>query len=192
MILTPNNEYCVILDACVLMPMPLCDTLLRSAEEPAFFRVVWSDEILDELRRGLEGPRFKYSESQVNRRIQQMNAAFPEALLTFPPDLVSSVIDMPDPNDRHVVALAIHAHVNTIVTNNLKHFPSEALLPHNLTALSADAFLVHQYHLGPETMLDKLDRQAAGIRRRREDVLQFLQNLAPNFCQLCARSKDIS
>jgi len=53
MILTPDNEYCVVLDACVLMPMPLCDTLLRLAEEPAHFCIAWSDQILSEVRRAL-------------------------------------------------------------------------------------------------------------------------------------------
>jgi hypothetical protein len=46
MILTPDNEYCVVPDACVLMPMPICDTLLRAAEEPSLFRIAWSEQIL--------------------------------------------------------------------------------------------------------------------------------------------------
>lgn len=51
MILTPDNEYAVVLDACVLVPMSLCDTLLRLAEEPAMYRPLWSDEILAEVSR---------------------------------------------------------------------------------------------------------------------------------------------
>ncbi len=58
MILTPDNEFCVLPDACVLLPMPLCDTLLRSAEEPSFFRIVWSEEILNEVRKGLLSEKF--------------------------------------------------------------------------------------------------------------------------------------
>jgi hypothetical protein len=34
MILAQDNEYAAVLDACVLVPMPLCDTLLRLAEDP--------------------------------------------------------------------------------------------------------------------------------------------------------------
>jgi len=187
MILTPNNEYCAALDACVLIPMPLCDTLLRSAEEPSFFRLAWSQQILDEVQRGLEGPCFGYSEDQVRRRIRLMNAAFPEAFHQVPQGLIDSIAGMPDPNDRHVVALAIHAHAQTIVTDNIRDFPDQVLEPHHLTVLSADEFLVHQYHLDPENMLEKLDRQAAGIRRQRDDVLSLLQNSAPRFCQLCTK-----
>lgn len=189
MILTPDNEYCVVLDACVLMPMPLCDTLLRSAEEPSFFRIAWSDHILNEVRKGLAGPKFGYSAKQVERRIDAMNAAFHEALTVFPPDLIDSVHGLLDPDDLHVVALAIHAQANTIVTDNVRDFPAEALLRHNLTVNSADDFLVHQYHLDPQIMLEKLDRQAAGIRMQRVDILQLLQRSAPIFCELCTKPR---
>lgn len=191
MILTPDNEYCVVLDACVLMPMPLCDTLLRAAEEPSFFCMVWSEQILEEVRRGLEGPRFGYSILQVDRRFQAMNAAFPEALRKVPPGLIEAIQGLPDPDDRHVVALAIHARVNTIVTNNVRDFPAEVLSQHDLTALSADDFLVHQYHLNPQIMLEKLDRQAAGIRQQREDILKLLHSSVPRFCELCAKRERL-
>jgi predicted nucleic acid-binding protein len=186
MILTPDNEYCVVLDTCVLIPMPLCDTLLRAAEEPSFFRLAWSQQILEEIRGGLEGPRFGYSKEQVDRRFRAMNNAFPEALLTVPPSLIEGVSGLPDPDDRHVVALALHAHADTIVTENIRDFPGEALAPHQLTVLSADEFLVHQYHLAPQIMLEKLDRQAAGIRQQRGYVLQLLEQWAPTFCNLCS------
>jgi hypothetical protein len=91
MILTPNNEYCVVLDACVLIPMPLCDTLLRSAEEPSFFRIAWSRQIMDEVQKALVGPRFGYSAEQVERRIRLMNAAFPEAFHEVPQNLIDSI-----------------------------------------------------------------------------------------------------
>jgi hypothetical protein len=47
------NQYIVTLDACVLLPMPVCDTLLRLAEEPAFYVPRWSRETLDEVHRNL-------------------------------------------------------------------------------------------------------------------------------------------
>jgi hypothetical protein len=115
-----------------------------------------------------------------------MNNAFPEALFTVPPDLAEAISGLPDPDDRHVVALAIHAHADTIVTENVGDFPNEALEPHGLTVLSADEFLVHQYHLDPQIMLEKLDRQAAGIRQQRGDILRLLLQRAPAFCELCS------
>lgn len=192
MILTLDNEFCVVADACVLLPMPLCDTLLRSAEEPSFFRIVWSEEILNEVRQGLVGEKFGYSADQADRRIHKMRAAFPAAMAAIPAGLIEGIQGIPDPGDRHVVALAIQARADTIVTDNLRHFPPEILAGYNLAVLQADEFLVHQYHLGPEVMLEKLDRQAAGIRKRRLDVLHYLQKSAPKFCRVCLKLDEPS
>jgi predicted nucleic acid-binding protein len=171
MILTPNNEYCVVLDACVLIPMPLCDTLLRSAEEPSFFRIAWSLRIMDEVQKALEGPRFGYSAEQVERRIRLMNAAFPEAFQEVPQNLIDSITGLPDPNDRHVVALAIHAQAHTIVTANVRDFPSKVMAPHDLSSprfqYPADGGLVGIYGI----MAYAVAQRPSGIGYCKPDIL---------------------
>ena len=42
-------DYRVVLDACVLIPMPLADTLLRMAEAPRLYLPQWSQRIMDEV-----------------------------------------------------------------------------------------------------------------------------------------------
>jgi hypothetical protein len=121
-----------------------------------------------------------------------MCAAFPEAMMSIPPGLIEGIQGIPDPADRHVVALAIQARADTIVTDNLRHFPAEVLAGYNLAVLSADDFLVHLYHLDPDVMLEKLDRQAAGIRKRRPEVLHYLQKSAPKFCRVCSKLDESS
>lgn len=37
-----SSQYTVVLDTCVPVPMPLCDTLLRLAEEPELYVPKWS------------------------------------------------------------------------------------------------------------------------------------------------------
>jgi hypothetical protein len=62
--------------------MPLADTLLRLAYgDPCYFLPRWTPHILKELKRTLKG-RFGYTEVQVRRRLDAMQAAFPEALVT--------------------------------------------------------------------------------------------------------------
>lgn len=63
------NRYTAVLDTCVLAPMPLCDSLLRLAEDPAFYIPRWTGDILRELRSTLL--RMGYDESQAARRIPQ-------------------------------------------------------------------------------------------------------------------------
>jgi hypothetical protein len=46
-------DYRVVLDACVLIPMPLADTLLRMAEAPRLYPPKWSHMIMDEVTRNL-------------------------------------------------------------------------------------------------------------------------------------------
>src|SRR5207253_6093587 len=120
MILTPDNEYSAVLDACVLVPMPLCDTLLRLAEEPAFYRPLWSEQILLELDNTLVN-RLKYTDQQRDRRIKVMREHFPEAIVNIPATLMSALSCLPDKNDCHVLAAAIRGGANAIVTHNIRH-----------------------------------------------------------------------
>jgi hypothetical protein len=49
---------------------------------------------------------------------------------------------------------------------------------------TADGTLIHQYHPGPQLVLDKIDGQAAGIVQDRATVVANLKNAVPGFCQL--------
>lgn len=182
MILTPANEYSAILDACVLAPMPLCDTLLRCAEEPALYRALWSEETMAEVSRTLL--KFGYSDVQAARRVEYMREAFPEASIGVPSNLLKVVPEIPDSQDKHVVAAAILERAHVIVTSNLRHFPQNVLQPYGILVQSPDDFLVHQYHLNPDRIREVLDIQASGIRQQRKSVLDRLQHGLPNFVAL--------
>ena len=54
---------------------------------------------------------------------------------------------LPDPNDAHVIAAAIHTQAQTIVTENIKDFPSAVLSPRNLEAKTADSFIADTIEL---------------------------------------------
>jgi hypothetical protein len=57
-----------------------------------------------------------------------------------------------NPKDRPVLAAAVACGAQTIVTFNLKDFPPGPLAPWSVEAQSPDEFLIHQYHLDPETV----------------------------------------
>jgi predicted nucleic acid-binding protein len=185
MILTPDNEYSVLLDSCVLIPMPLCELLLRLAEEPALYRPLWSDPILQEV--GISLVRdLGLTEKQRDRRLRFMRTFFPEATVEVPDNLSDALVCIPDPNDRHVLAAAIRGKADAILTLNRRHFPETCLQQYDVERMSPDEFLVAQFHLNPEAVLDKLDAQASAIRNERSQVIARLKGLlqAPNFATL--------
>jgi predicted nucleic acid-binding protein len=162
--------------------MPLCDTLLRCAEKPALFRVLWSEETLDEVSRTLR--KMGRTEEQAIRRIQAMQRAFPEASVSFPISLFDSISEIPDSNDRHVIAAAIHAHANVIVTLNLKHFPEVVLDPFGIEVRSPDVFLSNQYRVNPGRIMEVIETQAGKIRTSRLHILERLEGGLPTFVGL--------
>jgi predicted nucleic acid-binding protein len=180
MILNQDNEYTALLDACVLVPMCLCDTLLRFAKDPAMYRPLWSSGILQEVGDALEN-KLNIAKEKRERRIAHMTTAFPEAMVEAPQCVTESLTGIPDPNDRHVLAAAICGHAHAIVTNNLKDFPKDYLAQFDILCQSADDFLIHQFHLNPFIALEKLDGQAVNIQQKLTDVLNTLQQVAPNF-----------
>ncbi len=117
----------VVLDACVLVPQSLCDLLLRLAEEPRLYRPVWTEEIMDEAHRALTQriPK-KWPKASADRWRAAITLAFPEASVSPSTALIAKVTN--HPGDRHVLAAAIEAGAQEIVTSNcdtsaLKRWP---------------------------------------------------------------------
>ena len=171
------------LDANVLFPIALCDTLLRAAVE-RLYRPSWSTDILDELERTLVEHRRATSEAAKRRR-QLMQDALPAAMVTGYKDLLPGLHVAP--SDRHVLAAAIGAGARVIVTQNMRHFPRSALAPYDIEAQSADTFLQYWFDLEPETMARIIQEQARDLRRPPQSVEQVLTHLradAPSFVRL--------
>lgn len=67
-----------------------------------------------------------------------METALPDAEADGFEHLITG-LSLPDPDDRHMLAAAIHAGAELIVTQNLKHFPAGALTPDALLCRLLDA-----------------------------------------------------
>jgi hypothetical protein len=109
----------VVLDACVLFPMYLRDTLLRCAEV-GLFEPRWSAGILSELRAVLSA---RIGARAAQRVTAAVSGAFPEAGTRVPRPLAQRMTN--HPRGRHVLATAVAAHAGTIVTDNVRHFASQ-------------------------------------------------------------------
>lgn len=162
-----------VLDSCVLFPMPLRDTLLRAAEQ-GLYRVHWSQKILDDATRNLIA-QGRMTPEKALRFETLMAAAFPEALIAPPDSLIAAMTN--DPGDRHVLAAAIAANAQVIVTSNVRHFPIEALTPWHVGAQEPDIFLTHLFDLDPDIMGEVIVQQAQDLKHPPVTVLELLDRL---------------
>lgn len=162
----------VLLDANTLIPMPLCDTLLRAAEW-RLYRPLWSQEILEETRRNLVKKGFTTKEGAA-RRIAAMQEYWPDALVKGYERLIPAMTN--DPKDRHILAAAVKEKAQIIVTSNLKHFSKKHLAGYDVEAQTPDDFLETLYDMNPEAMTAILHQQAANLRRLPEGIspIQFV------------------
>ena len=82
-----------------------------------------------------------------------------------------------DPKDRHVAAVAVHAHAQVIVTYNLRHFPASTLTPYGIEVQHPDEFLIDIYDLAPDTLARVIHEQAADLKKRPTPPRQVLDKL---------------
>jgi predicted nucleic acid-binding protein len=167
-----------VLDACVLFPASLRDTLLRLAETPRQYIPKWSDQILEEVARNIERRR-NLAPRKIAHLIDQLERHFPEAQVTDYEKLIGVMTN--DPKDRHVAAAAVQSGAQVIVTSNLRDFPEASLRKWRIEACHPDEFLVDLLGHHPAAIVSKLHDQAATIGRTIPQLLQTLQIGVPRF-----------
>ncbi len=99
---------------------------------------------MDEFERALRGRLFADREDSVKmaaRQRERIVKAFPEAIADGHEACIQIPGDLPDENDRHVIAAAIKSGASGIVTDNLKDFPDHVLRPFDIEVKSADSFI---------------------------------------------------
>jgi predicted nucleic acid-binding protein len=153
-------SFTAVLDANVLYPFSLRDTLLRLAELE-LYTPLWSARILKEMTRNLVERQL--TEEQAARIEQAMRTAFEEAEVD--PDEIERLEPAMtnDEKDWHVLAAAVAADAELIVTFDLSDFPAEACEPLGVEAIHPDDFLLDLHDLNPEAVLTALEQQAADL-----------------------------
>jgi hypothetical protein len=150
------------LDASVLIPFPTADILIGFAEV-GIYRPVWGRTVLDETERNLV-KRLGKTRAQAASRLAAMKAAFPSALVATPSPLPPMPADV-NAKDRHVVATAIGAKANVIVTNNVRHFAKRNLArDYDILVQTADQFVSDQWQINRRSAADALILQLGALR----------------------------
>jgi hypothetical protein len=93
--------------------------------------------------------------------------------------------------DRHVLAAAVAARAEAIVTLNLRDFPRHAVRPWGIEILPPDVFLNQLFDGAKALILQILSDQAASLTRRPMTVIGVIRKLAlqcPSFANRLAEA----
>jgi predicted nucleic acid-binding protein len=138
-----------VLDACVIYPSVLREILVGAAAA-GLYRPLWSDRILGEWVRAVAklGP---LAVAQAEAESLMMRRDFPQALIREAPAIAARLV-LPDPNDVHVLATAIAAGADAIVTFNAADFPRHVLAEDGIARRDPDGFLWELQSGAPDAM----------------------------------------
>jgi predicted nucleic acid-binding protein len=149
-----------VLDACVLYPTVLREILLGTAAAGLYEPLI-SERILREWTRATLKISHQ-AQAIAEGEAALVRAAFPRAIIREHPEVEARLL-LPDPNDVHVLAVAIAGHADAIVTFNAQDFPGHVLAAEGITRRDPDGFLweMHSRHPGPVTAIIEAVRAKA-------------------------------
>ena len=168
-------NFSAVYDACVLYPAPLRDLLMQLALSD-LFRARWTQDIHEEWMRNVAKERPDLSQVQLNRTRELMDAHVRDCLVKGYREIIPS-LQLPDDNDRHVLAAAIVAGADVIVTYNLADFPADDLEPYGIEAQHPDEFITHLIDLAPSAVCTAAATVRARLRSPPRSVDEYLDIL---------------
>ncbi len=173
------------LDACVLYPPSLRDLPMRTAVAGAY-EPRWTEQIHEEWTRNVLADNTNVTSAQLERTRRLMNQTIPNSVVSNYEARIPS-LNLPDANDRHVLAAAIEAQAPLIVTFNLSDFPRPALQRHNVQAIHPDDFLSGLFDENATLFLRAVQAHRASLRHPPKDASGYVQTLRANGLKELAR-----
>jgi len=167
--------FTALLDACVLYSAPVRDLLLRLALAD-IYRAKWSTDIHAEWMRNLASNRPDISPAKIERLRDLMDSNVRDAIVENYASLIPT-LELPDRDDRHVLAAAIIGRADVIVTYNLDDFPADALDPYGIEAQHPDEFLTHQLDLAPDLVIGVVRDLRSQLKTPPRSVDDYLTTL---------------
>jgi predicted nucleic acid-binding protein len=140
------------------------------------FRAKWSAGVHEEWMTRLLRNRPDLTREKLERTRMLMDKHAEDALVTGYEDLIEG-LHLPDPNDRHVLAPAIRARADVIVTRNMRDFPADVLGPFGIEAQHPDEFIVHLLDLAPGLVIDAAGRHSESLKNPTKMAEQYLEML---------------
>jgi predicted nucleic acid-binding protein len=168
--------FVVVYDACVLYPAPLRDILIETAVS-GLISAKWTRQIEAEWIRNLEKNRPDLSKELLQRTADLMSQAVPDALVENYASLIEG-LSLPDADDRHVLAAAIAANAQVIVTFNLKDFPTTVLDEFGIEAVHPDTFLINQLDLSIGAVVSAIKKTRGRLKNPEKPPKNYIETLS--------------
>ena len=162
-------------DANVLYPADLRNLLMHLALT-GLFRATWSAGVHEEWISALLRNRPDLSREKLERTRMLMDEHAEDALVTGYEDLIPG-LQLPDPNDRHVLAAAIRGRADVIVTANLRDFPAETLAEFGIEAQHPDEFVLHLLDLAPGVVAEAARNHRESLKNPPKTIDEYLNSL---------------
>jgi hypothetical protein len=172
-----SAKYTAILDANVLYPNTLRNLLLSLASD-GLYHVKWTTEITQEWSRNLVADRPDIA-SKIDRLVELVNLSVQDCLVEGY-EYIIPTIELPDLNDRHVVAAAVVGHADAIVTFNLKDFPAELIDKFGVDVQHSDDFLMNQLQLRQFDALEVMRKVRGRYRNPQLSAKEFIELVSRN------------
>ena len=141
------------------------------------FRAKWTADIHREWIDALLLNQPHRDRAVLERTRSLMDRATRDCLVTGYETLISA-LNLPDPDDRHVLAAAITGHCDVIVTYNLQGFPEAVVAPYGIEVQHPDDFLSNHLDLMPVAFCDAVRMIRARLVAQPISVQDSLGNLA--------------
>jgi len=162
-------------DANVLYPSGLRNFLMHLALT-GIFRAHWSEEVHDEWIRNLLRNRPDIIRNKLERTRRLMDQAAPDALVTGYESLIDS-LELPDRDDRHVLAAAIRCGASVIITLNLTDFPTPVLRNFSIEAQHPDDFVLALLDASPGFVLEAARTHRTSLKNPSKTPEEYLAEL---------------
>jgi len=168
-------RFTAFFDANVLYPADLRNLLMHLALT-GLFRATWSAGVHEEWMSALLRNRPDLSREKLERTRMLMDQHAEDALVTGYEDLIPG-LQLPDPNDRHVLAAAIRGRADVIVTANLRDFPAETLAEFGIDAQHPDEFVLHLLDLAPGIVAEAARNHRESLKNPPKTIDEYLNAL---------------
>lgn len=177
--------HTAVIDANVFLRTWMTDPLLTFADHGAF-EPLWSEEIMGEVREHITEVWSNVPQRVQNAYLASIDRAFPYSSVTGWQTLVDG-LDLPDADDRHVLAAAIAGGADRIVTINLDDFPVPALARYGILPIHPDSFLLELFDsdrdLGMEVIHEVHRGKKHPPRSLSEEIQGLRMQMMPRFAQ---------